>query len=393
MSWKNISYWNIKIDYISASENPEWDTAHRESIGSVSIIQKGGFQPEFASRTYEVRAIGTGSGFSAQAFLKKGTLVGDDNPDLKSQQAHFEVIKINQSGSITELRILDRGVYEIFPAEFERGVALKYSDNEMESKAMLKRPMGVGYGARVQCTARSVINCQQPPRIVEDNAGPSRPADATELLADAINTAGGLDGGLTASSLPINTSVSSLQLKTDADGLELSDLVPGTLDAIGLQGGDYGPGSFGFGADLGDGGTGFGLGDSGIRKDNPFDKWQMPQGGVDLNEPLLKAMKRELIEETSIRNIEVLKEFDQWLEYELPENLIGKIWKGKYKGQKQKWFIVRFLGNENEIDINTKHPEFIEWQWVDIEKLPSLIVLFKKHVYEKITIELKKFIN
>ena len=94
----------------------------------------------------------------------------------------------------------------------------------------------------------------------------------------------------------------------------------------------------------------------GKRKDNPFDKWQMPQGGVDLNEPLLKAMKRELIEETSIRNIEVLKEFDQWLEYELPENLIGKIWKGKYKGQKQKWFIVRFLGNENEIDINTKHP-------------------------------------
>ena len=263
---------NIKIDYISASENPEWDTAHKESIGSVSIIQKGGFQPEFASRTYEVRAIGTGSGFSAQAFLKKGTLVGDDNPDLKSQQAHFEVIKINQSGSITELRILDRGVYEIFPAEFERGVALKYSNTEMESKAMLKRPMGVGYGARVQLTARSVINCQQPPRIVEDNAGPSRPADATELLADAINTAGGLDGGLTASSLPINTSVSSLQLKTDADGLELSDLVPGTLDAIGLQGGDYGPGSFGFGADLGDGGTGFGLGDSGIRKDNPFDK-------------------------------------------------------------------------------------------------------------------------
>ena len=131
----------------------------------------------------------------------------------------------------------------------------------------------------------------------------------------------------------------------------------------------------------------------GKRKDNPFDKWQMPQGGVDLNEPLLKAMKRELIEETSIRNIEVLKEFDQWLEYELPENLIGKIWKGKYKVQKQKWFIVRFLGNENEIDINTKHPEFIEWQWVDIEKLPSLIVLFKKHVYEKITIELKKFIN
>ena len=263
---------NIKIDYISASENPEWDTAHKESIGSISVIQKGGFQPEFASRTYEVRAIGTGSGFSGQAFLKKGVLVGDDNPDMKSQQAHFEVIKINQSGSITELRILDRGVYEIFPAEFERGVALKYSDSEMVSKAMIKRPMGVGYGGRVQLTARSVINCQQPPRIVEDNAGASRPADATELLADAINAAGGLDGGITATSLPVNSSVSNLKLKTDADGLEFSDLVPGTLDAIGIQAGDYGPGSFGFGADLGDGGTGFGLGDSGIRKDNPFDK-------------------------------------------------------------------------------------------------------------------------
>jgi hypothetical protein len=263
---------NIKIDYISASENPEWDTAHKESIGSVSVIQKGGFQPEFASRTYEVRAIGTGIGFSGQAFLKKGVLVGDDNPDLKSQQAQFEVLKINQSGSITELRILDRGVYEIFPAEFERGVALKYSNLEIDSKSMLKRPMGVGYGGRVQLTARSVINCQQPPRIVEDNAGASRPADATELLADAINAAGGLDGGLTATSLQINPAVSSLRLKTDADGIEFSDLVPGTLDAIGIQGGDYGPGSFGFGADLGDGGTGFGLGDSGIRKDNPFDK-------------------------------------------------------------------------------------------------------------------------
>ena len=131
----------------------------------------------------------------------------------------------------------------------------------------------------------------------------------------------------------------------------------------------------------------------GKRKDNPFDKWQMPQGGVDLNEPLLKAMKRELVEETSIKNIKILKEFDQWLEYELPKNLVGKIWKGKYRGQKQKWFIVRFLGNDSEINIKTKHPEFIEWQWVNIDQLPDLIVLFKKHVYKKIAEELKKFIN
>ena len=131
----------------------------------------------------------------------------------------------------------------------------------------------------------------------------------------------------------------------------------------------------------------------GKRKDNPFDKWQMPQGGVEPNELLLTAMKRELEEETSIKNIEVIKEFDHWLEYELPEKLIGKIWKGKYRGQKQKWFIVRFLGNDNEINIKTKYPEFIEWQWVDMEKLPDLIVLFKKHLYEEITQELKKYIN
>ena len=118
----------------------------------------------------------------------------------------------------------------------------------------------------------------------------------------------------------------------------------------------------------------------------------MPQGGVDPNESLLDAMKRELIEETSIKNIKILKELDQWLEYELPENLVGKIWKGKYRGQKQKWFVVKFLGPDNEININTKNPEFIDWQWVDIDSLPDLIVLFKKHVYEQITMELKKFI-
>ena len=131
----------------------------------------------------------------------------------------------------------------------------------------------------------------------------------------------------------------------------------------------------------------------GKRRDNPLDKWQMPQGGVELNEPLVKAMRRELVEETSINNIEVLKEFDQWLEYELPKNLVRKIWRGKYRGQKQKWFVVRFLGNDDEININTKHPEFIDWQWIDVEELPKIIVLFKKHVYEEITEELKKYIN
>ena len=131
----------------------------------------------------------------------------------------------------------------------------------------------------------------------------------------------------------------------------------------------------------------------GKRKDNPLDKWQMPQGGVNFDESLLSAMKRELVEETSIKSIDVLKEFSKWLEYELPEDLIGKIWKGKYRGQKQKWFIVRFTGNDGEININTKHPEFMEWKWIDINLLPDLIVNFKKHVYKDVLLELKKFIN
>ena len=128
------------------------------------------------------------------------------------------------------------------------------------------------------------------------------------------------------------------------------------------------------------------------RKDNPVDKWQMPQGGVDNGEDLLTAMKRELIEETSITSIKIIKEIDPWLEYELPKNLVGIIWKGKFRGQKQKWFVVRFLGNENEININTKNPEFIEWKWINIKELPDVIVDFKKHIYEKILNELKKLI-
>jgi putative (di)nucleoside polyphosphate hydrolase len=131
----------------------------------------------------------------------------------------------------------------------------------------------------------------------------------------------------------------------------------------------------------------------GKRKDNPFDKWQMPQGGVNSNEPLLTALKRELEEETSIKNIEILSELNQWLEYELPENLIGKIWKGKYRGQKQKWFIVRFTGLESEININTKCPEFIEWKWIDMNLLPDLIVKFKKHIYKDVLIKLKEYTN
>ena len=130
----------------------------------------------------------------------------------------------------------------------------------------------------------------------------------------------------------------------------------------------------------------------GKRKDNPVDKWQMPQGGVDKNEDFLTAMRRELNEETSIKSIKVLKELDRWFEYELPKELLGIIWKGKFRGQRQKWFIVKFIGNEDEISLNTDHPEFIEWKWIEINKLPEVIVDFKKKMYEDLLIELKKFI-
>ena len=130
----------------------------------------------------------------------------------------------------------------------------------------------------------------------------------------------------------------------------------------------------------------------GKRKDNPVNKWQMPQGGVDKNENFLTAMKRELGEETSIKNIKIIKELDGWFQYELPENLVGIIWKGKFRGQKQKWFVVRFTGEESEINLKTKHPEFIEWKWVEMDELPKIIVDFKKDVYEKLLLELKKFI-
>ena len=131
----------------------------------------------------------------------------------------------------------------------------------------------------------------------------------------------------------------------------------------------------------------------GKRKDNPVDKWQMPQGGVNEGEKLIDAMKRELEEETGIKNIKILKEIDGWSKYELPKNLLGKIWRGKYRGQKQKWFIVKFIGDEDEINLKTGKPEFIEWKWLDIENLPGVIVEFKRKVYEDLLPKIRDTIN
>jgi putative (di)nucleoside polyphosphate hydrolase len=130
----------------------------------------------------------------------------------------------------------------------------------------------------------------------------------------------------------------------------------------------------------------------GKRIDNPKKYWQMPQGGVNKNEKFFLAAKRELEEETGIKSVELIKELQKWLEYDLPKNLLGKIWKGKYRGQKQRWYIMRFLGNDNEININTKNPEFLDWKWLDPSMLTEVVVDFKANIYKKLKEELKVLI-
>ena len=129
------------------------------------------------------------------------------------------------------------------------------------------------------------------------------------------------------------------------------------------------------------------------RIDNPKNFWQMPQGGVDEGEDFLKAAYRELEEETSIKNVKLIKELDGTITYELPDRLLGLIWKGKYRGQKQKWFLMRFVGMDNEINIQTKHPEFLEWKWVELDKITDLVVDFKLHVYKEVKDKVKKILN
>ena len=128
------------------------------------------------------------------------------------------------------------------------------------------------------------------------------------------------------------------------------------------------------------------------RIDNPNNYWQMPQGGIDENEDYLDAATRELEEETSITNVKLIKELDGFQTYLLPQNLLGIIWKGKYKGQKQKWFLMRFIGNDNEININTSNPEFLDWKWIDLDLITDVVVDFKHHVYKELKEKVKKLI-
>ena len=129
------------------------------------------------------------------------------------------------------------------------------------------------------------------------------------------------------------------------------------------------------------------------RIDNPKNFWQMPQGGVDIGEDVLSAAYRELKEETSIKNVKLIKEINKITTYILPEHLLGIIWKGKYKGQKQKWFLMRYLGNDSDIDIKTKSPEFFEWKWIDIDMITDKVVGFKLHVYEELKEKIKLIVN
>ena len=129
------------------------------------------------------------------------------------------------------------------------------------------------------------------------------------------------------------------------------------------------------------------------RIDNPKNFWQMPQGGIDEGENPLKAAFRELEEETSIKNAELIKELDGTITYELPDRLLGIIWKGKYRGQKQKWFLMRFIGKDSEININTSNPEFLDWKWIELDLITDVVVDFKLHVYKELREKVKKIIN
>jgi putative (di)nucleoside polyphosphate hydrolase len=123
--------------------------------------------------------------------------------------------------------------------------------------------------------------------------------------------------------------------------------------------------------------------------------WQMPQGGIDEGEDPYKAALRELYEETNIKSVEKLGEIAGWIHYDIPPDLIAQAWGGKYRGQKQKWFALRFTGEDREINVTAPagghEPEFIDWRWVDMRDLPDLVVAFKRQTYERVVREFAKY--
>lgn len=127
----------------------------------------------------------------------------------------------------------------------------------------------------------------------------------------------------------------------------------------------------------------------GQRKDRDLDAWQMPQGGVDKGEVPKEAALRELEEETGVSRdlVCVVAESEQWLPYDLPSDLVPKIWKGRFRGQEQKWFLMRFDGTDDQVNIATEHPEFSKWRWLPVEELVTGIVPFKRAVYEAVVKE------
>lgn len=123
------------------------------------------------------------------------------------------------------------------------------------------------------------------------------------------------------------------------------------------------------------------------RNDMLSEAWQMPQGGIDEGETPRQAAMRELKEETGTDAAEILAETGRWLTYDLPPELVPKIWGGRFRGQKQKWFLMRFTGRDSDIDIDTDEPEFLDWKWAPLEELPQLIVPFKRQLYRDLLAE------